>query len=26
FLLHFIPDYPDATHPFNIMMHNNIMK
>ncbi|EGI48957.1 conserved hypothetical protein, partial [Escherichia coli H299] len=18
FLLHFIPDYPDATHPFNI--------
>ncbi|WP_215202715.1 hypothetical protein, partial [Escherichia coli] len=26
FLLHFIPDYSDATHPFNIMMHNNIMK
>ncbi|AAN82999.1 hypothetical protein BK376_22805 [Escherichia coli] len=26
FLLHFIPDYSDTTHPFNTMRHNNIMK
>ncbi|KXQ76001.1 hypothetical protein AUQ18_22455 [Escherichia coli] len=26
FLLHFIPDYPDTTHPFNTMSHNNNMK